>query len=435
MHTRYCLALDLQDDPALIAEYEAHHRRVWPEVVASIRRAGVVSMAIYRRDTRLVMLMEVDETFSFERKAAFDAADPAVQAWEALMWKYQRALPGAPPGSKWQLLDKIFDLPAQAPEPAPQPRPGGGSAMSRTIVVATEKPFAKVAVSGIAGIFRDAGYQCRWLERYTDKADYVRAVADADGLIVRSDIVDAEVLDAAPALKIVVRAGAGYDNIDLKAASARGIVAMNTPGQNSNAVAELVFALMLTLARRGFTGKDGTELRGKTIGIHAYGHVGARVAAIARGFGMEACAYDPYVPAARIEADGVTPLSSADELYRLSDYISLHLPKTKDTVQSVGYALLSQAKPTATLVNTARAEVVDEAGLMQVMSERQGFLYGADVAPARAAEFTEKFPGRCVFTAKKMGAQTAEANINAGLAAARQIVGFFERGDATFRVN
>ncbi len=307
--------------------------------------------------------------------------------------------------------------------------------MSRTVLVATEKPFAKVAASGIAEIFRAAGYDCVLLERYTAKADYLTAVADADGLIVRSDIVDGEVLQAAPKLRIVVRAGAGYDNIDLKAASARGVVAMNTPGQNSNAVAELVFGLMITLARRGFTGKDGTELRGKTIGIHAYGHVGKYVATIAKGFGMEVCAFDPYVPAETMRAEGVTPVAAVEALYSTCDYVSLHLPKTKETVTSITYELLSKAKQGATLINTARAEVIDEAGLLRMMDARPDFLYGADVAPECAAEFAARFAGRYVFTAKKMGAQTAEANINAGLAAARQVVGFFEKGDTTFRVN
>jgi D-3-phosphoglycerate dehydrogenase len=307
--------------------------------------------------------------------------------------------------------------------------------MSKRVLVATEKPFAKVAVAGITDIFRDAGYTMTLLESYKDKADYLRAVASVDGLIVRSDIVDADVIGAAPSLKIVVRAGAGYDNIDLKAAAARGVVAMNTPGQNSNAVAELVFGLMITLARRGFSGKDGTELRGKTIGIHAYGNVGKYVALIARGFGMNVLAYDPYVPADRMHADRVTPAGSADELYSSCEYISLHLPKTKETVKSVGAGLLMKMRKGGTLINTARAEVIDEAGLLQVMDARADFLYGADVAPECAAEFAAMYQGRYCFTAKKLGAQTAEANINAGLAAARQIVSFFEKGDTTFRVN
>ena len=307
--------------------------------------------------------------------------------------------------------------------------------MPKNVLVATEKPFAKVAVAGIGEIFREAGYAMTLLESYKDKADYLKAVASADALIVRSDVVDAEVLQAAPNLKIVVRAGAGYDNIDLKTATERGVVAMNTPGQNSNAVAELVFGLMITLARRGFSGKDGTELRGKKIGIHAYGNVGKYVALIARGFGMEVFGFDPFVPAEKMKAEGVTPVASVEELYRTCDYVSLHLPKTKETVKSVNFALLSTMKKGATLVNTARAEVIDEDGLLQMMEARPDFFYGADVAPACAAAFAEKFPGRFCFTAKKMGAQTSEANINAGLAAARQIVNFFEKGDKTFQVN
>jgi D-3-phosphoglycerate dehydrogenase / 2-oxoglutarate reductase len=292
-----------------------------------------------------------------------------------------------------------------------------------------------VAVAGIVDIFKAAGYEVALLESYKDKADYLKAVADADGLIVRSDIVDAEVLKAAAKLKIVVRAGAGYDNIDLKAAAAQGVVAMNTPGQNSNAVAELVFGLMITLARRGFSGKDGTELRGKRIGIHAYGNVGKYVALIATGFGMQVFGFDPFVPAERMTSEGVTPVATVEELYKTCDYISLHLPKTKDTVKSVNFALLSAMKKGACVVNTARAEVIDEAGLLQMMEARPDFFYGADVAPECAPEMAAKYPGRCCFTAKKMGAQTAEANINAGLAAARQIVNFLEKGDKTFQVN
>jgi D-3-phosphoglycerate dehydrogenase len=307
--------------------------------------------------------------------------------------------------------------------------------MPKKVLVATEKPFAKVAVSGIADIFRAAGYDMTLLESYKDKGDYLKAVADADGLIIRSDIVDADVLKAAPKLKIVVRAGAGYDNIDLKTASAQGVVAMNTPGQNSNAVAELVFGLMITLARRGFSGKDGTELRGKTIGIHAYGNVGKYVAMIANGFGMKVCAFDPYVPAEKMTNEGVTPVSTVEELYRTCDYISLHLPKNKETAKSINFDLLSKTKKGAALINTARAEVIDEVGLVQMMEARPDFLYGADVAPECAADFAAKFAGRYCFTAKKMGAQTAEANINAGLAAARQIVNFLEKGDTTFQVN
>jgi D-3-phosphoglycerate dehydrogenase len=307
--------------------------------------------------------------------------------------------------------------------------------MPKKVLVATEKPFAKVAVAGIAEIFQKANYETVLLESYKEKGDLLKAVADVDGLIIRSDVVDADVLKAAAKLKIVVRAGAGYDNIDLKAAAAQGVVAMNTPGQNSNAVAELVFGLMVTLARRGFSGKDGTELRGKKIGIHAYGNVGKYVALVAKGFGMDVFGFDPFIPAARMEADGVTPVGTVEELYRNCEYVSLHLPKTKDTVKSINYALLSTMKKGAIVINTARAEVVDEAGLVQMMEARPDFMYGADVAPECAADFAAKFAGRFCFTAKKIGAQTAEANINAGLAAARQIVGFFEKGDKTFQVN
>jgi D-3-phosphoglycerate dehydrogenase / 2-oxoglutarate reductase len=307
--------------------------------------------------------------------------------------------------------------------------------VSRKVLVATEKPFAKVAVSGIGEILSAAGYEMVLLESYKDRQDYLRAVAGVDALIVRSDIVDAEVFASAPGLKVVVRAGAGYDNIDLKAATARGVVAMNTPGQNSNAVAELVFGLMITLARRAFSGKDGTELRGKTIGIHAYGNVGRYVGNIARGFGMVVCAFDPYVPGETMQAEGVAPVPSAGELYRACDYVSLHLPKTKETVKSIGYDLLSTMRNGAALINTARAEVIDEAGLIRMMETRPDFMYGADVAPECAPEFAAKYQGRYCFTAKKMGAQTAEANVNAGLAAARQIVAYFEKGDTTFKVN
>lgn len=307
--------------------------------------------------------------------------------------------------------------------------------MSKKVLVATEKPFAKVAVAGIADIFKKANYEMVLLESYKEKSDLLKAVADAEGLIIRSDVIDADVLKAAPKLKIVVRAGAGYDNIDLKAAAAQGVVAMNTPGQNSNAVAELVFGLMITLARKGFSGKDGTELRGKKLGIHAYGNVGKYVALIAKGFGMDIYGFDPFVPTDRMAAEGVTAVGTVEELYRTCDYVSLHLPKTKDTVKSINHALLSVMKKGAVVINTARAEVVDESGLVQMMEARPDFMYGADVAPECAADFATRFAGRFCFTAKKIGAQTAEANINAGLASARQIVDFFEKGDKTFQVN
>ena len=307
--------------------------------------------------------------------------------------------------------------------------------MGKKILLATEKPFAKIAVQGISEIFKKAGYVLMPLESYKAKEDLLKAVAAVDGMIIRSDIVDEAVLAAAANLKIVVRAGAGYDNIDLKAASARNVVAMNTPGQNSNAVAELVFALMLYLARGAFSGKSGSELRGKKIGLQAYGAVGRCVTPIAKGFGMEILAFDPFVQAEAIKKDGVTPVGSLEELYKTCDYISIHIPKTKETVNSINFALLDQMKKGAVLINTARAEVIDEPSLLRMFDERSDFKYGADVAPVCAVEIAEKYAGRSVFTAKKMGAQTEEANVNSGLAAARQIVAFFEKGDKTFQVN
>jgi len=307
--------------------------------------------------------------------------------------------------------------------------------MGKKILLATEKPFAKIAVEGIREIFKNAGYEMVPLENYKAKEDLLKAVADADGMIIRSDIVDEAVIAAAAKLKIVVRAGAGYDNIDLKAASAKGVVAMNTPGQNSNAVAELVFALMLYLARAAFSGKSGSELRGKKLGLQAYGAVGRCVTPIAKGFGMEVLAFDPFVPAETMKKDGVTPVSSLDELYKTCDYVSIHIPKTKETVNSINFSLLDKMKKGAILINTARAEVIDEPSLLRMFDERPDFKYGADVAPACAVEIAEKYAGRSVFTAKKMGAQTEEANVNSGLAAARQIVAFFEKGDKTFQVN
>jgi D-3-phosphoglycerate dehydrogenase len=307
--------------------------------------------------------------------------------------------------------------------------------MAKKVLVATEKPFAKAAVNGIKDIFQRAGYPVVFLENFKEKADLLKAVADCDAVIIRSDIVDAEVLAVAKSMKIVVRAGAGYDNVDLKAASGKGVVVMNTPGQNANAVAELAFGLMLQLARKGYTGKSGSELRGKKIGIHAYGNVGRYVALIAKGFGMDIYAFDPFVPAERMQADGVKPVKSIEELYSSCDYVSLHLPKTKETIKSINYALLSKMKKGAVLINTARAEVIDEAALLKMFGERADFAYASDIAPECQAELTQKYAGRFFFTAKKMGAQTEEANTNAGLAAARQIVNFFEKGDKTFQVN
>jgi D-3-phosphoglycerate dehydrogenase len=303
------------------------------------------------------------------------------------------------------------------------------------VLIATDKPFAKVAVDGIRTIVEDAGFELKLLEKYTEKSQLLEAVADADALIVRSDKITAEVLEAAGNLKIVVRAGAGYDNIDLAAATAKKVVVMNTPGQNANAVAELVLGMMVYLARNQFDGKSGGELLGKKIGLLAYGAVGRNVARIAKGFGMEVFAYDPYIPAEAIEKEGVKAVDSVKTLFSQCQYVSLHIPATPETVGSINYDLLMSMPKKAVLVNAARGEVVNEADLVKVFGERTDFTYISDIAPANAAEIAEKFPGRFYFTPKKMGAQTEEANINAGLAAARQIRDFITKGVTTYQVN
>lgn len=303
------------------------------------------------------------------------------------------------------------------------------------VLVATEKPFAKEAVDGIVSIVEKAGFSCILLESYTSKQQLLDAVVDVDAIIIRSDIIDKEVIDAAKQLKIVVRAGAGYDNIDLEACTAKGIVAMNTPGQNANAVAELVFGMMIFFARVSFSGKSGTELRGKTFGIHAFGNIGKLVAKIAKGFGMKVFAFDPYVSHPVIEADGVTSLATVEELYTNCQYVSLHIPATEKTIKSINYSLLSKMPKGAVLINTARKEVINEDDLLRLMSERKDFSYLADVQPSKIADFEENYKGRFYFTPKKIGAQTEEANINAGLAAAKQIAGFITKGDKTFQVN
>jgi D-3-phosphoglycerate dehydrogenase len=307
--------------------------------------------------------------------------------------------------------------------------------MSKKVLVATFKPFDKTAVDNISEICQEAGYELVLLESYTDPKALIEAAADVDALIVRSDEVTPGVFDAAKNLKIVVRAGAGYDNVHLQAATDHGVVVMNTPGQNANAVAELVFGLMLNLARRHYTGKSGTELKGKKLGLHAYGNVGRAVNQIAKGFGMEVYAYDPFIPKEGIKADGVHPVDSVETLYETCDYISLHLPKMKETIGLVNYDLMSKMKKGAAIINTAREEVVDEPSLLRMFAGREDFLYAADVAPKCKDEITEKYGVRSFFTAKKMGAQTAEANINAGIAAIKQIINFFEKGDTTFQVN
>lgn len=305
----------------------------------------------------------------------------------------------------------------------------------KKVLIATEKPFAAAAVSQIKQIVEGAGYQLALLEKYADVSELKSAIADADAVIIRSDKITEDVLSVANNLKIVVRAGAGYDNIDLKAATAKNVVAMNTPGQNSNAVAELVMAMMIYQARNQFNGKPGTEVKGKTIGIHAYGNVGKLVADKAKSFGMTVKAFDPFLKKEDIEKDGVQAVDSAEALYSECQYVSLHIPATPQTVNSINYQLLNLMPQGATLLNSARKEVIHEEEIMKLMADRADFNYVSDIAPDCKDEMLEKFEGRCFFTPKKMGAQTAEANINAGVAAAQQIVNFFEKGDTTFKVN
>jgi D-3-phosphoglycerate dehydrogenase len=307
--------------------------------------------------------------------------------------------------------------------------------MAKRVLVATEKPFASQAVVEIKRICEDKGYELILNEKYAEQSDLVNAVKDVDALIVRSDKVTSEVIGNADNLKIAVRAGAGYDNLDCEAASKKGIVCMNTPGQNSNAVAELAFGMMLYLARGKFNGKSGTELKGKTIGIHAYGNVGINVARIAKGFGMNIIAFDPYVDNAVMEADGVKPVNTVEELYNISDYVSVHIPSIPATQKFIDLRLISIMKPGAAIINTARKEVVCEDSMIKVLSNRTDLKYASDIAPARAEEMINKFEDRVYFTPKKMGAQTLEANVNAGVAAINQIIAYFEDGDTTFQVN
>ena len=302
------------------------------------------------------------------------------------------------------------------------------------VLVATEKPFAAAAVKGIQAEIEAAGNELALLEKYTEKAQLLDAVKDADALIIRSDKVDAEVLDAAKQLKIVVRAGAGYDNIDLEAATAHNVVAENTPGQNANAVAELVFGLLVYAVRNFYNGKAGTELMGKKLGILAFGNVGRNVARIAAGFGMEVYAYDAYCPKEAIESAGVTAVDNQDELFKTCDIVSLHIPATAETKQSINYRMVGQMKKGAILVNTARKEVINEPELIQLLGERTDLKYITDIKPDADAEFAQ-FEGRYFSTPKKMGAQTAEANTNAGIAAAKQICAYFATGDTKFQVN
>ncbi len=304
------------------------------------------------------------------------------------------------------------------------------------VLVATDKPFAKAAVEGIRAIVEGASHELLLCESYTEKSQLLEAVADVDAIIIRSDKITKEVVDAAKNLKIVVRAGAGYDNVDLEACSERKIVVMNTPGQNSNAVAELVVGMMIFMARDQFNPTAGTEASGKTIGIHAYGNVGRLVGKYAKGLGMEVYAFDPFVADKNIFAeDGVTEVSSVEELYSKCQYISLHIPATPQTVQSINYDLLSKMPAGGVLINTARAEVIHEADMVKLLAERTDMKYATDIKPSNSDELKEKFANRFFTTPKKMGAQTKEANNNAGVAAANQIVNFLDNGVTTFQVN
>ncbi|NOR90144.1 MAG: 3-phosphoglycerate dehydrogenase, partial [Anaerolineales bacterium] len=303
------------------------------------------------------------------------------------------------------------------------------------ILVATVKPFIPEAVEKIEKIATDASYEFVLLEKYADQGEFINAVADVDALIIRSDKATREVIEAAKNLKIIVRAGAGYDNIDLEAATEKGIVAMNTPGQNSNAVAELALGMMVYLVRNGFNGKAGTELKGKKLGLHAYGNVGKLIAGIAKGFVMDVFAFDPFIPKDVIEGDDVVCVGSAEELYSACNFVSINIPATTETKASINYELLTKMPEPAVLVNTARKEVVHEDDLLRVFADREDFSYISDIAPDCKDAIAEKYPGRFFFTPKKMGAQTAEANINAGAAAMTQIKNFLEDGDKTFQVN
>ena len=303
------------------------------------------------------------------------------------------------------------------------------------ILIATVKPFAPAAIKQMKDLVKQAGYELEILEKYDGQGALIEAVKDADALIVRSDKITPEVIEKAKNLKVIVRAGAGYDNIDLNSATAQDITVMNTPGQNANAVAELVLGMMVYMARNRFNGTPGTELKGKILGIHAYGNVGKNVARIAKGFDMQVVAHDPYVSSEIVERDGIKDFENAVDMYKYAQYISLHIPATKQTIKSINYDLLKNMPENAVLINTARKEVIDENGLIKLMEERPDIKYISDIAPDKKTEFEEKFGDRVFFTPKKMGAQTAEANINAGVAAVNQIINFFKTGDIRFKVN
>ncbi|MBD3224157.1 MAG: 3-phosphoglycerate dehydrogenase [Caldithrix sp.] len=303
------------------------------------------------------------------------------------------------------------------------------------VLIATVKPFAPEAIKGMRELFNNVGYETEVLEKYQEQNDLIQAVENYDALVVRSDKVTKEVIDAASNLKIVVRGGAGYDNVDLEAASVKNIVVMNTPGQNANAVAELAFGMMVYQARNQFNGKAGRELMSKSLGLHAYGNVGKCMARIAKGFAMEVSAFDPFLDKETIEQDGVKFMDNVEDLYRSNQYVSLHIPANEETRESINYNLLSLMPENGVLVNSARKEVIHEGDLLKIFNERDDFQYVSDIAPDCKEELQAKYNGRFYFTPKKMGAQTKEANINAGLAAAKQIIAFFEKGDTNFQVN
>ncbi|MBV5315570.1 MAG: 3-phosphoglycerate dehydrogenase [Prolixibacteraceae bacterium] len=305
----------------------------------------------------------------------------------------------------------------------------------KRVLIATEKPFAPAAVNQIVEILEHAGYEVKKLEKYASKAELLNAVKDVHAMIVRSDIVDRELLDAASELKVVVRAGSGFDNLDLVACTEKGVVAMNTPGQNSNAVAELAIGMMIFMARGQFKGVSGSELKGKTVGVYGCGNIGRRVAKIAQGLGMKVVALDPCITKVSMEPYEVKVVQAVDELFGQSDYLSLHIPANEKTKKSVNFDIMNKMPKGATIINTARKEVIDEEGLKKILEERPDFKYISDIAPACHEELAEKFGTRYYSTPKKQGAETAEANVNAGVAAAEQIVAFFENGDQTYRVN
>lgn len=307
--------------------------------------------------------------------------------------------------------------------------------MSKKVLVVTIKPFALKAVEELKKAGEAAGYQIDLLESYSDKSQIIDKLPGYDGMIIRSDKIDKEIINSSEDLRIIVRAGAGYDNVDLDSASAKNMIVMNTPGQNSNAVAELAIGMMVMMARNKYNGKSGTELKGKNLGIHAFGNVGKLVAGIAKGFGMKIFAYDPFVDNSVIENNGISPLSTVEELYSTCQYISLNIPNNDKTRGSINTALLSKMPKGATLVNTARKEVIDESELLKTFADREDFVYISDIAPDCADQIVEKYGDRSFFTPKKMGAQTSEANINAGVAAITQIINFFEKKDTTFKVN